>query len=564
MTANASSSSVTSPPETAALGLDLLEGSRLPPLPTAFLRGRDLDLLAPLRFLAAGDLPGAPPAVDRAELAPALASANAAYGHPAAQRLAERLADPATRVVVTGQQPGLYGGPLYSLSKMVAAVLWAEAIEASGQPAVAVFWVATEDHDWSEVAQASFLTRSGLRRVDLGEDPAPLLPVGMRTFGPGLEQVAQELEGVNLPAQWYRPNARFGEAFCRLLVAALGQRAPLLLDSMLPELKRLQRPWLRRLVDRRQEIEAAQAAADAEIRKRGYSLQVKPQRGVSPLFLIHRQERRRIVWEGDSGYSLRGLEGSSRPLDQLHQILEDNPSVISPGVLARPAIQDAVLGSTLQIMGPGEMSYLPQVAPIYPLLGIEPPWTTLRPQALVIERRQAAYLGELGVSLAELLGTELDRLVTEKVGEDLVAPVRLRIDGLLEDLREPLAALDPGLEGPLRKTRGHIDRGLDQLSGKVAAAVARRHQVWRRRIEQVHSACLPGGKPQERLLCVAHFLDRYGPGFADQFCSQIGLDARRLHVVSPTPVGGEGAASEGGASTGGASEGGASTGGAGA
>ncbi len=96
MTANDSSSSATSLPEKeSALGLDLLGGSRLPPMPSAFLRGRDRDLLAPLEFLDAGELPGEPPRVDRAELARALATANAAYGHPAAERLAERLADPA-------------------------------------------------------------------------------------------------------------------------------------------------------------------------------------------------------------------------------------------------------------------------------------------------------------------------------------------------------------------------------------------------------------------------------------------------------------------------------------
>jgi bacillithiol biosynthesis cysteine-adding enzyme BshC len=530
VTANDSSSSAID-----LFEVDLLGGSRLPPLATAFLQDRDRDLLAPVRFLDAGELPSEAPRAERGELARALATANAAYGHPAADRLAVRLADPETRVVVTGQQPGLYGGPLLALSKMAAAVNWAAAIEASGSPAVAVFWVATEDHDFAEVAQATFLTRAGVQRFDLGPDPAPLLPVGMRTFGPNLEEIENELEGVELPRAWYRPNTRFGEAFCRLMVAALGERAPLLLDSMLPEVKRLQQPWLARLVERRLQVEEAQSAADAEIERRGYPLQVKPQPGLSPLFKLHGEERRRIVWS-EGGYTLRGLAGEPEPLDRLLETLADNPSVISPGVLARPAIQDALLGTTLQIMGPSELSYMPQVAPIYPVLGIDPPWTTLRPQALVLEDRHAGHLEELGVSLDELFATTLDRLVTEKLGEDLVGPVRQQIDELLEGLREPLKALDGGLEGPLRKTRGHVDRGLDQLSGKVAGAVARRHEVWGRRLEQVRSACLPAGKPQERVLSVAHFLARYGQDFGGVLSAQLGLDPRRLHVIRTSPA----------------------------
>ena len=156
MTANASSSSVSSRPE---LKVDLAAARLLAPLPSAWLAGRDLDLLDPLRFLPPGKLPqvSTPPPASRRELAEALAVANRAYGNDNADRLAKRLADPATRVVVAGQQPGLLGGPLYCLAKMVAVSRWAAALEAAGEPAVAIYWVATEDHDWAEVASTVVL-----------------------------------------------------------------------------------------------------------------------------------------------------------------------------------------------------------------------------------------------------------------------------------------------------------------------------------------------------------------------------------------------------------------------
>ncbi|HEV2843566.1 MAG TPA: bacillithiol biosynthesis BshC, partial [Thermoanaerobaculia bacterium] len=99
------------------LRVDLAASGLLAPLPAAWLGGRDLDLLEPLRFLTPGKLPLGfpPPAADRRELAEALAMSNQAYGNENADRLARKLADPATRVVVTGQQPGIFGGPLYCL-----------------------------------------------------------------------------------------------------------------------------------------------------------------------------------------------------------------------------------------------------------------------------------------------------------------------------------------------------------------------------------------------------------------------------------------------------------------
>ena len=404
MTANGSSSSATS-----RLDLDLLASGRLAPIPAALLRGRDLDLLAPLRFLAPGELPsGDPPVLDRCELAAALAAANAAYGHPLAARLAERLTDPATRVVVTGQQPGLYGGPLLTVTKMVAAVRWAETLNATGQSAVPVFWVATEDHDWEELPRTALLTREGPRQFDLGDDPAPLKPIGLRRFGPAIEElerrIAAELDhelaadSFRLAGRWYRPDASFGDAFCRFMVHLLGPRAPLMLDAMLPAVKRLERPWLMRLVDRRSAVDEALEAAGKGLRRRGYPLQVRPQPGASPLFLLRDDERRRIDWSGADGYSLRGRDDPRGRVDELRSIVEKDPARVSPGVLARPAIQDAILGTTLQLMGAAELSYLTQAAALYPVLGIAPPWTTLRPQAMVLETRQIDHLDELGVT----------------------------------------------------------------------------------------------------------------------------------------------------------------------
>ena len=544
MTANDSSSSATSRPEaTNRLELDLTTGGRLPPLPTAFLEGRDTDLLAPLSFLSPGELPaGEPPRTDRTELAEVLGRTNAAWGHPRAAELAQRLADPTTRVVVTGQQPGVYGGPLLTLTKMAATVRWAEALADAGQPAVPVFWVATEDHDWRELTQVMV----GKGSYDLGDDSQELVPVGLRRFDSRLAdleaKIADDLgnapaaEGFRAAGRWYRPGATFGDAFCRLFVELLGARAPLFLDSLDDGIKRLQRPWLRRLVKHRHEVDEALTAAGAELAERGYSPQVRHQSGVSPLFVLRDDQRRRVVWNGD-GYALRGRDDPARPVGDLLDLVDAQPQCVSPGVLARPAIQDALLGTTLQVMGPAETSYLTQARAVYRVLEVPAPHTTLRPQVLVLEERQMRYLEELDVSLAELLETPVDRLIADKLGEDFIAPVQQRLEVMLDELRAPVLAVDKSLEKPWRKTRDQIGRAFGQLSGKVAGAVARRPDVWHRRLVQILDTCLPEGHLQERHLTVVHYLARYGPVFAEAYWQDFELDPRRLQVLAP-PRGG--------------------------
>lgn len=564
-------------PQGDPLHVDLVTSGLLPPLPRAFLAGHDRDLLAPLTLaepgrLGDGSLPTvpAPPTDDafaerRATLARALGRANRSYGHPRADELAERLADPTVRVVVGGQQPGLLGGPLYTLSKAVAISRWADALTAAGQPAVPVFWVATEDHDFQEVARATVLTHQGPLEVDLGDDRSPLVPVGMRTLGSAMADALATLreampgdryaEWLDQVAAWYRPDARFGEAFSRLLPALLGEHTPLLLDSMLTEVKTAQQPYLRRIVERRDAVEAAYAAADAAIEERGHPHQVHPQRGVSPLFLYQDGERRRVGWVGggeagsDGGgngsgdasvgdrFERRGASGPGsepRPVSELLQIIDDNPSAVSPGVLARPVIQDAILGTSLMVLGPGELSYMPQVAPLYEVLEVAPPMVTLRPQALVLESHQIDKLAETGLTLAQLLAPEdeLERLLAADDGGFLAGPRQRALDAL-DELSKPALELDASLEGPLDKTRSQVERALDTFAGKVRAAAARRDEVRAQRVEKLRATVLPGGKLQERVVCSAHYRGKYVERFEEGYWEQLGLDGSRLHTVTP-------------------------------
>jgi bacillithiol synthase len=320
-------------------------------------------------------------------------------------------------------------------------------------------------------------------------------------------------------------------------VAVLGERCPLLLDAMDPGIKQAEAPWLARLVEERAAWEEASAEADRRIGERGHPLQVHPQRASSPLFELRGGERRRIEWAdgGGEGYHLRGAEGGGRPLADLLATIEDNPSVVSPGVLARPAIQDALLGTTLQVLGPGEVSYMAQAAPAYRVLGVAAPWIALRPQVLVLEGHHREKLEEMGLPLAALLGPEdeLDRRLAGENGAGFVERTRDELSAALAALGEEATAFDPNLERPFEKTREHVLRSLDTFAGKVIAAAARRDEVRAGRVERLRQVCLPGGALQERVVSSSHFPGKYGERFVEALREQMDLDGRHLQVIEP-------------------------------
>lgn len=530
------------------MAVNLVECGLLPPMVGSFLEGSGAELLAPVRFQMPGASPPAAPVPtsDRRQLATALAVANRGFQHPAADTLGRKLADPATAVVITGQQPGLFGGPLYGLSKAVAAVRWADHLERNGVPAVALFWIATEDHDFKESSRATFFTQSGPRTFDLGEDRSPLRPMGLRQLGSEIDRALAELREA-IPGErfgtwleelsrWYSPESGFGEAFAGLIAHLLGERAPLLVDALLPELKQAQAPWLRGVVKRRHEIAEASAERDTAIVEAGFSLQVRPRPGSSPLFLLHDGQRRRIEWQGENRWTLRGQSEVGGEVDRLLQIIEERPELVSPGVLARSAIQDAVFGTCLQVLGPGEVAYLPQVAPLYSLLAIEPPSVALRPQALVLENHVSKKLDATDLSLSEGVRPELelDEHLAGGAGEEFLTPARERLENLLAGMKTPALELDAGLEAPWRKTGEQMNRALDAFGGKVKSAAVRQEQLAMRRLETVRDNLRPLGRFQERIISTGYYPGKYGQGFSAAMLEQIDeQDPMNLQVVRP-------------------------------
>ena len=201
--------------------------------------------------------------------------------------------------VVTGQQVGLFGGPLFSIFKALSTIKLAREATNAGVNCVPVFWLATTDHDLNEISHISMLGPDGALRTLTG--PGHGLhdaPVGTVTFAPEIQQVVEaaaallsDSEAAGFLRDSYRPGENFGSAFARLFSRLFAEWGVILLDSSDPELHRIAQPIYHAAVERAAELDDALLARGRELEAAGYHQQVKVTPSSTLLFMLRNGAR---------------------------------------------------------------------------------------------------------------------------------------------------------------------------------------------------------------------------------------------------------------------------------
>jgi bacillithiol biosynthesis cysteine-adding enzyme BshC len=479
----------------------------------------------------------------RRQVAEVLRGQNRLFGGDEAVEKALNAFAEGAAAVVSGQQVGLFLGPSYTIYKALSAIRLADELARSGTPAVPIFWLATEDHDLAEVNHSLWPAREELRRLELPVDGSAGRRVGEVRLGDAVGELVEHATAMLAGpiaedvaaalAESYRPDETYGSAFGKLLTRLFAGRGLILIDPRSPELHRLtSRVYCEALAqsaELRQELQARGAALE----KARFHVQVKVADSSTLLFMDLNGERLPLRARSDGFVAGR----STFTLQKLLEIAEISPEVFSPNVLLRPVIQDTLLDSVAYVAGPAEIAYFAQGAVVYDRLLHRMPVIIPRASFTLVDSHALRLLRKYNLNFSDLLQGR--QFLRTKLERDLMPRALTRrfeageraLRKMLEDLREPVAKLDPTLNGSLTTAQEKMIYQFTNLRGKVGHAVAFRSSVLDGHEKELVARLYPGGGLQERSVCFLPMLASYGAGLLDELLDRIVPGSAQHHVL---------------------------------
>ena len=434
--------------------------------------------------------------------------------------------------VVTGQQVGLFGGPLMTLMKAATAIHLAAEATRAGYPHVPVFWLATEDHDFDEVNQATVLCGNNITTLRLPHHPAPGQPVGNLAFGEAILPLVDELRrclGENaiteLIATLYKPAATFASAFAALLARIFSPHGLIVIDASSRPFHALAHSTLLAAIQNADEIHAALLERANALEQAGYHAQVMVGEFSSPLFLTDATTGIRTALKKSAADQWSAGPAQTTTAD-LIRILDTAPERLSPNALLRPVVQDTLLPTSAYIGGPAEVAYFAQSQVLYQrILGRTTP-VLPRYSATLLEPAMAQLLHKHGLTLPDIFTTP-DTLAHRLGARAMPVEAKRKLAAAgnalhqeLSTVTEWMRAQDEGLGHAADIAASKMLYQMNRLRRLSANFQLQRDQSLRRAADALCQNLFPNGNLQERVFASVSFLSRFEPPLIDTLVEQ--------------------------------------------
>ncbi len=487
--------------------------------------------------------------LDRGSLAGILKAQNQKYscGSRTLENIG-RLAETGTCAVVTGQQVGLFSGPLYTVYKALTAIRLAEDLERiHHKDFVPVFWMASDDHDSAEIDHIDMLDKDNrLQRIFCRpRDAESRLPATKMLLGPDIADCLRSLRDSTQESEFkseiftelqqaYEPGRSFVDAFALWMTRLFRSYGLVFVDATHPELKDLGKSvFLQEIFQYSPSTEQAQAASK-KLQQAGYKVQVPLHSGILNLFLVER-ERQSLHFQGGK-FLVKAINRAFSP-EELLKLAQSNASLFSPNALLRPLYQDTLLPTAVYVGGPGEIGYFAQLKGVYESFGLPMPLVYPRKSLILLEKSVERILNAQQLQIDDLTG-DVESLINALLRDDLPGSLDkafgstlLHVEEDFQDIRERLSEYEPTLVRSVQAALGKIKNQIEILEKKAVLAAKKRNTTLTRQLNKAKNNLSPYNRPQERIFSITPYVIKYGEGLINLLYQEMNLSDFGQQVI---------------------------------
>jgi uncharacterized protein YllA (UPF0747 family) len=457
---------------------------------------------------------------DLSGLSKAIIESNKRWGLDVASEV-QRWAKGDTFTIIAGQQVGFAGGPLYTFVKVASLLKMKRDNEAGGIPTTVLFWLATEDHDFAEAASLALPVHDENRQRDLnwiratrGVDSREV--VGRLPIPESLVEQLIAALGISRP-KWLRPGITFGDSFAELMATAF-EGGFILIDSLLPELRRAAAQLFEKIMSGWSEVQSALGARSGELERAGFTPQIVPRE--------------------DNAYTLLyriDASGNRELITKPSRI--DAPETISTSAITRPLLQDFVLRPDVFVGGPSEVAYYAQIAPLHRLLDVSLPQVALRGHLLVAPRRVVRSIARYEIRPEDifetpeaLAATKESRGVTEV--QSIAAEAERELKKPIERIREIALPADHAVARSINRSIGHIEYHFRKLTERAIRGLVRKDKERFHALRELVSTLYPEQHVQDRVVAWLPWWCEHRKGLVERVVAEVEPDTAVFKIVS--------------------------------
>ena len=455
-----------------------------------------------------------------------------------------------TITVVTGQQLGILGGPLYTIYKIITAIRLANQLTERYDEFkfVPVFWLEGDDHDFNEVRSINLFDNEN-QVINIGykeeiDDDDAKQSIGKINFDEALNEFFSKYESslrdsdfknelLTKLKECYQVGKSFKQSFKELIYWLFDEYGLVIFDPQDVEVKSLLKPIFKKEVNDFAIHTQKLIQVSAKLEEL-YHAQVK----VKPVNLFyHTDDGRYSVEPVEDIFKLR-RKRKQFTKDEILTEIENFPDKFSPNVLLRPICQDFLFPTGFYIGGPSEIAYFAQVTPLYDFYNIVSPIIFPRSSATILEKNVASGLDKYDLSMNDIfLGLDgLKEKVIASLSENNIEiafeEASKEIELTFDKIKENLFAIDKTLVDSSGRYKDRIMSSIAELKSKATKAQETKHETTIRQLTRLSNLLYPLGNLQEREINFTYFYNKYGKDFIRKVYDDISVSEFEHQVIS--------------------------------